>query len=217
MKITLATILIILSNSFFNAQQNYKMFTGPLASINKDYEKSGHDIIGHPYSNLNFLPATIGDSQDSLPIRYDAYIDQVETLIDDKVYELPKSEKFSTLKFKGSSITIIYLKEDNGYFFQLVDGKNQLLKKEKIKVQVVKSSIEPNSTIKDGYSKFERVNPTYFIKTEKNLIKIPKNEKELINYFPEQKSEIENFIKTNKIKIKQEESMIKLVKFLNTL
>lgn len=217
MKTTLATMLIILSNSFFSAQQNYKMFTGPLASINKDYEKSGHDVIGNPYSNLNFLSATIGDSQDSLPIRYDAYIDQVETLIDDKVYELPKSEKFSTLKFKGSNITIIYLKEDNGYFFRLVDGKNQLLKKEKIKIQVIKPSIEPNSTIKDGYSKFERVNPTYFIKTEKNLIKIPKNEKELINYFPEQKSEIENFIKTNKIKIKQEESMIKLVKFLNTL
>lgn len=217
MKIIIANIAIILSTSFFNAQQNYKMFTGPLASINKDYEKAEHNVIGTPYFNLNFISATIGESQDSLPIRYDAYIDQVETLVDDKVYELPKNEKFATLKFKGSNITIVYLKEDNGYFFRLVDGKNQLLKKEKVKVEVVKPSIEPNSTIKDGYSKFERVNPTYFIKTEKNLIKIPKNEKELMSYFPEQKNEIENFIKTNKIKIKQEESMIKLVKFLNSL
>lgn len=215
MKTTFFAIVIVLSCSSFNAQQNYKMFTGPLASINKDYDKSGHDVIGNPYSNLNFLPATIEDSQDSIPIRYDAYIDQVEVLIDDKVYELPKSEKFSTLKFKGSDITLVYLKEDGGYFFRLVDGKNQLVKKEKVKIQVIKSSIEPNSMIKDGYSKFERINPIYFIKTQEKLIKIPKNEKELIEYFPEQKIEMENFIKSNKIKIRQEESLIKLVNFLN--
>lgn len=213
MKISFIAIALLL-NGMFYAQQNYKMFTGPLASINKEYEKNGREVLGTPYANTNFLPSLIPDSPESILVRYDANKDLVEVLIDEKVYELPKIEKFSTLKFKNSDITLVYI-ENNGYFFRLVNGTNQLLKKEKIQIQNVKPSIEPNSMIKDGYSKFEKVSPTYYIKTQNSLEKVSKDEQSVISLFPDKKPEIEDFMKKNKIKLKNEFDLIKLVNFLN--
>ncbi|HAI80396.1 MAG TPA: hypothetical protein DCL65_05110, partial [Chryseobacterium sp.] len=103
----------------------------------------------------------------------------------------------------------------NGYYFRIVDGKNQLLKKEKIKLKEIKSSIEPNSLIKEGYIKFEKQNPLYFIKADEKLLQVPKNAKDFVSIYPDRREELERFIKENNIKIKQEESLIKLVQFMN--
>lgn len=213
-------ILLFLLMSIFTMNQmygqNYKIFTGPLASVNTNFEKLGKNVIGTPYLNINFLPATIGNSQENVPIRYDAYLDKIEVLLDEKVYEIPKGDQFSLFNFKSIRTAIIYLKEDNGYFFRLVDGKNQLLKKEKIKLETVNSSIEPNSMIKEGYSKFEKIKPIYFIKTEDNLIKLTKKTDELIDALSSDKKDaVKDFIKTNKIKLTEEADLIKLVNFLN--
>lgn len=196
--------------------QNYKIFTGPLASVNTNLEKLGKNVIGTPYLNTNFISATIGDSQEVIPIRYDAYLDKLEVLVDDKVYEVPKIDRLSSFNFKSVGATIIYLKDDNGYYFRIVNGKNQLLKKEKIKLETFNSSIEPNSMIREGYSKFEKLKPTYFIKTDDNLIKLTKKSDDLINALPaDRKESVKDFIKTNKIKLVEESDLIKLVNFLN--
>ncbi len=196
--------------------QNYKIFTGPLASVNTNLEKLGKNVIGTPYLNTNFISATIGDSQEVIPIRYDAYLDKLEVLVDDKVYEVPKIDRLSSFNFKSIGTTIIYLKDDNGYYFRIVNGKNQLLKKEKIKLETFNSSIEPNSMIREGYSKFEKLKPTYFIKIDDNLIKLTKKSDDLINALQaDRKETVKDFIKTNKIKLAEESDLIKLVNFLN--
>ncbi|WDF47239.1 hypothetical protein PQ459_01860 [Chryseobacterium sp. KACC 21268] len=196
-------------------QQNYKIYTGPLASVNTEFKSLGNNVIGSPYLTANFVTATVGDSTEEVQIRYDAYSDKIEVLKEDKVYEVPKSEDLSKFKLKTTGVVIVYLKDYDGYFFRLVEGKNQLLKKEKIKIQVTKSSIEPNSLIKEGYSKFERISPTYFIVSDQKIMKAPKNNKELLGYFPEKKPELEDFMKANKINVKQEESLVKVITFLN--
>jgi len=208
-------IFIFFANQMYG--QSYKIFTGPLASVNTNLEKLGKNVIGTPYLNTNFISATIGDSQEVIPIRYDAYLDKLEVLVDDKVYEVPKIDRLSTFNFKSVGATIIYLKDDNGYYFRIVNGKNQLLKKEKIKLENVNSSIEPNSMIREAYSKFEKQRPTYFIKIEdNNLIKLTKKTDELMNALPANKKEaVKDFIKTNKIKMTEELDLIKLVTFLN--
>ncbi len=205
----------IVSVSFMQAQQTYKMYTGPLLSVNTDFEKTKPNVVGTPYYNVNFLSADVGDSKERASIRYDAYLDKVEVLVNEKVYEIPKNDETPTFKFNNSAITLVYLKEENGFFFRLVNGQNQLLRKEKIKLHEVKTSVEPNSLIKEGYIKYEKTKPTYYIKKGEELFLVPKNTKELINHFPERKADLESFIKSNDIKIKQEESLIKLVQYLN--
>lgn len=211
----LVLLLLICTVNHIYSQQNYKIFTGPLASANTDFKSLGKDVLGSPYLTPNFVPALVGESQEIVQIRYDAYSDKIEVLKDDQVYDVPKSEELSKFKLKTTGVVIVYLKDYNGYFFSLVDGRNQLLKKETIKLQVTKASVEPNSTVKEGYSKFERISPAYFIVSNNKIMKGPKNNKELLRLFPEKKSELEEFIKTNKINVKQEESLVKVITFLN--
>lgn len=211
----LVLMMMICSINQIYCQQNYKIYTGPLASVNSDLKTLGDNVIGSPYLTANFVPAIVGDSSEEVQIRYDAYSDKIEVLKDGKVYEVPKSEDVSKFKLKTTDVVIVYLKDYDGYFFRLVEGKNQLLKKETIKLQVTKTSVEPNSTIKEGYSKFERISPTYFIVSDQKIMKAPKNNKELLGYFPEKKPELEDFMKANKINVKQEESLVKVITFLN--
>lgn len=64
-------------------------------------------------------------------------------------------------------------------------------------------------------AKFTKQDPIYYIKTKQQSIKIPKNIKDLPSLFPDKKNELEDFIKSNKVKIKDEASLISLVNFLN--
>ncbi|MBU8883258.1 hypothetical protein KSK37_09195 [Kaistella sp. DKR-2] len=215
MKKLILFILLISSVTAFYGQQSYKIYTGPLLSVDRNSGKPEQNIVGTPYFNVNFMSAIIGNTNEKAPIRYDAYLDRIEVLADEKVYEVPRHEDVSLFKFEMLNTPIIYVKETDGYYFRLVDGKNQLLKKEKIKLKEVRTSIEPNSLIKEGYIKFEKQNPTYFIKTDEKVLPIPKSVKELLNIYPAHKEELEAFIKENNIKMKQEESLIKVVKFMN--
>ena len=99
------------------------------------------------------------------------------------------------------------------YFFELASGKNRLLKK--ITTKFHDAVPAPNSLISGTPTRFETLKPLYFIKTEDALIKIPKNTKDLAISFPDRKSELNDFIKTNKIKLNNEADLIKLTQFLN--
>ena len=114
----------------------------------------------------------------------------------------------------GEKLVLINTNDElSGYFFELADGKNKLLKK--VSTKFKKEIPAPNTLIPGIPAKFEKQSPNYYIKTNQNLIKVPKNSKELLSHFPENKTDLEKFIKTNKINIKQEIDLIKLVNFLN--
>jgi hypothetical protein len=180
------------------------------------------DIKGFPYYNADFLPARFGDTSVVLPIRYDVFKGTVEILKNDGVYEVPnenilKDSPLSKFTFEKSRETLILVDTHNelsGYFFRLADGKNQLLKK--IIVEFKPEIPAPNHLIQAIPPRFEKQDPIYFIKTEEDFIKIPKDIIEFLNYFPENKDEISDFVKKNKIKLNREKDLIKLVNFLNS-
>ncbi|MDR2206443.1 MAG: hypothetical protein LBE36_09875 [Flavobacteriaceae bacterium] len=174
------------------------------------------DIEGTPYYNPKFLPARLGDISTVIPIRYNSFTDGIEILSGADVYELPKEDSYPKFTFEGSRETLVFVNTYNeftGYFFELASGKNRLLKKvtTKFKPEIPAS----NHLIPAIPAKFEKQTPIYFIKTEKDVIKIPKNIKELLNFFPENKDDINSFVKSNKIKLNQEVDLVKLVNFLN--
>ncbi|MDR2206293.1 MAG: hypothetical protein LBE36_09100 [Flavobacteriaceae bacterium] len=181
------------------------------------------DLEGSPYYNTDFLPAKLGNTSYVVPIRYNVFADKIELLNGDDVYEAPKEigiigdNEWSKFTFEDSHETLVLINtydEFTGYFFQLVSGKNRLLKKLTVKF---KPPIPPPNHLIPGIPpKFENQPLIYFIKTEKDIIRIPKNTKELLNFFPENKDEIKDFIKKNNIKLNRETDLIKLVFFLNT-
>ena len=174
------------------------------------------DIEGIPYYYANFVRAKVGDTSGSIPIRYNTFLDTVEILVNTDVYEIPREESYPKFTFDGTNEKLVLVNthdEFAGYFFELADGKNRLLKKVVTKFQDAVPA--PNSLISGMPARFETLKPVYFIKTENVLVKMPKNNKDLITSFPDRKDQLNNFIKTNKIKLNQEADLVKLTQFLN--
>lgn len=101
----------------------------------------------------------------------------------------------------------------NGYFFELISEKNTLYKKVRTKFTDVVPA--PNSYASEKPANFRTLPPVYYIKTQNGFIKKPKNQKDIINQFPDKKDSLNNFFKSNKIKFDKDDDMVKLVTFLN--
>ena len=101
----------------------------------------------------------------------------------------------------------------SGYFFELTEGKYQILKKVITKYQPATPA--PNTLIAGTPAQFILQKPIYFIHSGSTLIKIPKNAKELAADFPDKAKDIKGFVNKNKIKLNREEDLIKLGNFLN--
>lgn len=225
MKKIIVSTLILASPFFCFAQQqivsqNYAV--GAQATFYTLQSSTGKtlsydDILGTPYPNKNFTPAKIsGTSDQQTPVRYNSYNDEIEFKKDDQVLALPKKPEYSRIEMAPAKQAIVLLEtsdELSGYFFELVNGKNSLYKK--IKTKFADYVPAPNGYASDKPANFKTLDPVYYIKTEKGLIKKPKNQKDITEQFPDKKEGLTTFFKSNKIKFDKEEDLIKLVNFLN--
>ncbi|WP_294250916.1 hypothetical protein [uncultured Chryseobacterium sp.] len=174
------------------------------------------DIMGSPYQNKSFLPAKIsGSPNENVSVRYNNYKDEIEFKKNDEIFSLPKKAEYSRIEVISTRQIIVLLNisdETNGYFYELVKGNNSLYKKSKTKfIDFVPAS---NGYTSDKPASFKTMDPEYYINIKNKFIK-PKNQKEIIEQFPDKKESLTSFFKSNKIKFDKEEDLIKLVNFLN--
>lgn len=225
MKIIYSIIFLALINSSINAQfaiiteaARISKFNKTIDEINNGKQKIKYsDINGIPYYSAGFVRAKVGDTPSYVPIRYNTFLDAVEIMGDNStVYEIPREESYPKFTFEGTKEKLVLVNSGDeyaGYFFEIADGKNRLLKK--ISTKFYDAVPSNNSMISPTPARFETLKPIYFIKTATGLVKIPKNAKDLANSFPDQKDAVNEFIKTNKIKVNSEADLIKLTQFLN--
>jgi hypothetical protein len=174
------------------------------------------EIQGSPYFDKSFHLAKLADNYEELPIRYNSYKDEIEFQKDGKTLVLPKDSKFSRVVVKSTNQTFVLLdnnnEEANGYFIELINGKNSLYKKVKT---VFKDTVPAASTYaSDKPATFQTQDPLYYIKTENSFIKL-KNQKTINEQVPEKKEVLSTFFKSNKIKFDKDADLMKLVNFLN--
>lgn len=223
MKKTIFAIALITFTSLAFAQQvrqTNQMF-GDNATFSGIKSSTGRvltydDISGTPYPNKNFATAKIGTSDQRILVRYNSYNDEVEFKKDDQILSLLKTPEYSRVEIISPKQTLVLLETNDdlsGYFFEITSGKNSLYKKIKTKFIDAVPAATSYSTDKPAF--FKTSDPVYYIKTENNFIKKPKNQKEIIEALPNLKNQINAFIKENKIKLNKEEDLIKLVNFLN--
>ncbi|SIT25782.1 hypothetical protein SAMN05421786_11585 [Chryseobacterium ureilyticum] len=174
------------------------------------------DIIGSPYHTTEFHLAKVADNYDKVTVRYNSYTDEVEYQKDGKPLVLPKEEQFSRIEIASPKSTMVLLEtkdELSGYFFELVNGNNKLYKKVKTKFNDAVPAA--NSYASDKAAFFKTLDPVYYIKTPNGFIRKPKKDKDIFAFFPDKKEQIQQFLKTNSIKLNKEEDLVKLVNFLN--
>ena len=223
-KIILTTIVLTSLNSLSFGQQTLSVngttgvqsvFDGIKSTTGKTFKYD--EIAGaSPYLNKEFANAKVAENYEQVPVRYNSYSDEVEFKKNNEIQVLPKTSDFSRIEISSPKQTIVMLETSDdlsGYFIELVNGKNSLYKKIKTKFTDVVPAA--NSYASERPANFRTLDPVYYIKTDKGFIKKPRNQKEIIEQFPDKKDNLTAFFKSNKIKFDKDEDLVKLVTFLN--
>jgi len=200
-----------------------------LYKLNKLHEKglnptlSAEDIEGSPYLNDEFIPGTVYMNQnqkyEGIDLRYNIFNDQVEfNLPGEEVQVLAAPEMLE--KVEIGQIEMVYLpysigkRTKKGFLIVLLEGKAPLYAKPDI---LFKKAVEP-AAYKDAQPPaFERRPDQYFIGVGDAELKLAGNKKELLDVLSNHADEIETYIKKNKTKTNDPESLKQLVEFYNSL
>ncbi len=116
------------------------------------------------------------------------------------------------------SFVPVKLEEDaETIFAQVLYNKGSLVYKVYEK-EWVKANYEGGYSADRKYDEFVDKYSLYFMKEgDKVLYKAKKSKKQMIAAFPEQENEISSFIKSNKLDLKNDESLIKLLEYYDSL
>ncbi|WP_411897229.1 hypothetical protein [Elizabethkingia occulta] len=177
-------------------------------------------IDGSPYVNgNNFIKVQIPNYNKSIPdLRYNANSDEMEFRNENDIYFVNKQPqiKIDFLSLNKSYECLNYNINDKNYFGYLVvlvdNAKFSLYKKESI--EIVKGEKGSNPFVTDQNDFYGKVKNQYLLKKGNHFSKISKNVKDIINLF-DNKTDVENYIKTNKIDLSKENDLIKFVKYTN--
>ncbi len=219
MKIIFSVLSLLFFGAFLQAQLTLSeisrttKFEKQIEEFNNGKSKIKYsDVKGTPYYDPEFLKAKVANTQNTALVRYNSFLDLVEVVEKEDVYQLAKDETSPDFTFEKTKEKLVFVKTDDfysGYFIEILAGKFRILKKVMTKFQP--ETPAPNTIVAGTPALFIPQKPIYFIETEKDFIKIT-NAKDLAKNFPEK--EIDQFISKNKIKLNREEDLIKLGTFL---
>ena len=228
----LFTVSILLSNTLYqqdisprldlSAQQAWEYF-GNKSTIRPQIIK----VQGSQYYNEEFKLSDLeyfGRKMDSIGyMRYDAYNDVIE------MANTPDIERSEILLLKNSDViaTIndqeyVFLEYDEkdiknkkGYMIRLYSGDIYSLYQKKVKI--FKEAEKTKAGITESQPPRYISKTDFYIQTrdqKPELVKISK--KSLINFF-ENQTEVKEFIKENKLKVREIESIILIIEFANKI
>jgi len=203
--------------------QNIELPTDYISNTTTGGLNSGipSNVQGSPYANEEFVIGKVFVNDDKPYngiLRYNAYSDGIEMKTENGVITLLKR---SYLKARiGGKFYLIESYMVNGairktYFVELSQGKARLLLKQGKKFVEARSA--SSSYTKDQPAKFEDER-TYYIITEGNPgIEVRLKNKEILQALPDHKKELQAFVKSNKLKMKNEGDVIQVLTYYNSL
>ncbi|GGG54588.1 hypothetical protein [Epilithonimonas arachidiradicis] len=221
MKIYLTTIITTFS-ILLSAQQSSNVINSSGLPTTVDFNKVNSitggkvlnysDIQGTPYMYKDYKKIKIGEFADIIPARYNAYTDEIEIKLNEKVQSLPKEKAYSHIKFLDSNEMLMYVVDNTqkGYFYVLSDGDIKLLRKNAIRF--IDEQPAQSSYATPQPAKFIELKPTYFFYKDSQLLPI-KKENDLVTFFPQR--DIKKILKDRKLKLENEKDLVILTNLLN--
>jgi len=181
------------------------------------------NVKGTPYLTEFFVPATIYPDDDLFFVKYNVVDDEMEVKLSaTKTIILDNSFKKYTIVFKESKETFVTLNEDGkkdpGFFIEIKKTDKISLYKKKTKnfIQATKAT---DNYSKDKPAHFSKLEEVFYVQlaSDGSVTELPKKRKAFLKLFQNNKSEIEGFIKKNKLKLDKEEDLIGLFTFIESL
>ncbi|MEQ6123804.1 hypothetical protein AAON49_06360 [Pseudotenacibaculum sp. MALMAid0570] len=188
---------------------------------NKVTEEFYESVTGDsPYVNNVFAPAKVNKYKDVVTARYDAYKDLVVVKINDSKALYLEKRLGNKVYFMATRETyqIFYGEKERAEFFKIVKTgkKSSLLLKQEV---VLRGGEKPRSTY-DTYVApfFKRLKDKLYISLDnKNAVKLPTNKKKFLKLFNDKESKIKSFVKKNKLNIKNQGDIGKILSYYATL
>ena len=194
---------------FYDELLNRKMVEGETAT----YE-------GSPYMNEEFTEATIVSSEDQVfikvPIRYNVYYDLFEVEMEEAVYNLNRGGVVAKVEIEDHNF--IYTEYDyqssrgEGYLEVLIEGPWSLYKQHQV---VFREAVPAQPYQEAEPASFEEKDPLFYVSHGDELPVFIRNRKGLLELAGDREKELNNFLKDNRIRLRDEAEMKKAVEFLN--
>lgn len=200
-----------------------------MGSISDKLEKLKYEdnsIEGSPYMSNIFTPAQLfygNEPAGNIYYRYNAYNEEIEIKQENKENELIRGlgkDKKIRLIANGKSMSFkTFIDKNgntkNGYLTLLSDGKYKLYKHLKVTFKEAKKA--ENSFVKGSPAKFLQSTEFYLEGPDgKRIDEIQFSTKKLLNLVDKDKQEgLKSYLKEKKIKINDENSLHKVLNYLN--
>lgn len=225
---TKITLIVLLHVGLIMGQsqdlENYNHLTN--TNSIKTFANYDMSIKGSPYIQDDYERGTISNFKDDiLSIKYNGFSDHMEVLRNGKVqYFLPSEAYPFEVQLLGSAKLYKAFQFQKGRelaygFFRLltINQKSNLLIREEVgKTEAVKP--------KTGYgeftpAKFKRKDDAYFVNFAGNdiALEVPRRKKDFLNLFGASAKNIDTYIKKEKLNIKKERDLLRILTYYNQL
>jgi hypothetical protein len=191
-------------------------------SIKNNYD-GVKNAKGSPYINKNFEAVKIKKFGDKIFAgRYDANLGEMQIKRENDTIALNNAEDFEiTFVLTNKTYkTQDYRDKDGalkrGFLVVLSESDSlAILKKEVIKFYEEKPS--SNGYDKGKPAEYRKMKDEYFFRIGNTVALLPQKRKEFLKVFPEHTDKLKIFIKENKIDLKEDEDLITLFKYIETI
>ncbi len=180
------------------------------------YEK----LDGSPYLTKDFVESVVyfrNDSAYRIHLRYNLFDQRMEYEYKNTIYSISNPEDIYKIVMGDKTFVYLYSRSNHdfdGYYQLLVDGQAVLLKRMEVEHREAE---KPQGIYDPKPDRFIRKADRYYVLISGSEPKLIKNKKSLPEIFEAKTKELENFIKKEKISIKKEAGIIRLIEYYNSL
>lgn len=222
MKKTLSVCLFVSLFGFTYAQDldDFKLSDG--STVN-DKRYVMYDKL--PFFKENFLKGKIitdnGNSVNQLSLRFDMYANELQYIKDKRIYLVSEPVKEFVLYDATDPANLSYTfrrfnidvngKEKPAFCEVLYDGSVKLLKYVK-KTEVEKTNMT-SATITKTFTDYK----IDYLQKNGKLIRLDKNGKNLLPLLSDKEQQVNEYVKSNKIKLNNDEQLVLLLKYYDSL
>ncbi|RAR48177.1 hypothetical protein [Flavobacterium lacus] len=212
--------LLLFNYSFYAQQVGIRELNRVTDLISRDKISTIKNAEGSQFYNENYFLVNSANFDNPFLARYNAYLDKIE--IKDQGYIKPSKDIIiASSDGKENYVYVDYLAEDSeqltGYLNTLVDkSKFNIYKREKI---ILEPEVKPvNSYDQYRAPRFKKMDLEFYYQINNELIVLfPKKKKDFEKIFIGKEEKIKIYLKENKTSFSDEDDLIRLSTFLNTL
>jgi len=228
------SVLVVSFNAYsqINEAAYGKMLNASLEA-NQFFELYGisvedlRNITGSPYEENYFQPGFIYSNNkltaSNVPMRYNIFSDEIEinTSQDPNHQDVNVLSKSPDVFVKIGTDVFVYvenLSDENqsGYFKVVHEGEHFDLYK-KSQVRYVEKRFAETTFQQDQPARFDRTDTFYLVSNSGFFYELPANRRRFNAVFKEHNKEIESYVRSNKLDIRNENDLEKIVKYFNEI